>query len=130
MRSMHGMFVHDFPNAIVFGTAQAGFTANYPHLLDEQARHLAFLMTEMKKRDAHLVEVTVEAEQEWVDTIIEKAALNEKFLESCTPGYYNNEGKPKDRTAQNSSYGGGSDEYFVILNKWRETGELPGLLLS
>lgn len=130
MRSMHGMFVHDFPNAIIFGTAQAGFTANYPHLLDEQARHLTFLMTKMKKQDKNRVEVTVDAEQAWVDTIIEKAALNEKFLESCTPGYYNNEGKPRDRTAQNSSYGGGSDAYFVILDKWRESGEMPGLSLT
>ena len=130
MRSMHGMFVRNFPNAIIFGPAQAGFTANYPHLLDEQARHVAYLMTEVKNRDLQQLEVTPEAEQEWVDTIIEKAALNEKFLESCTPGYYNNEGKPADRTAQNASYGGGSDAYFAILDKWRETGELPGLQLS
>lgn len=130
MRSLHGMFVHNFPNAVIFGPPQAGFTANYPHSLDEQARHLAYLMGELRDRKATQIEVTEEAEQEWVDTIIEKAALNEKFLADCTPGYYNNEGKPSERAKQNASYGGGSDEYFRIIDDWRKTGELPGLAVT
>jgi cyclohexanone monooxygenase len=124
------MFVHNFPNAVIFGPPQAGFTANYPHSLDEQARHLAYLMGELRDRKATQIEVTEEAEQEWVDTIIEKAALNEKFLADCTPGYYNNEGKPSERAKQNASYGGGSDEYFRIIDDWRKTGELPGLAVT
>jgi hypothetical protein len=28
-----------------------------------------------------------------------------KFLESCTPGYYNNEGRPAERSVRNGSYG-------------------------
>ena len=31
-----------------------------------------------------------------------------KFLGDCTPGYYNNEGKPGERSGQNTSYGKGS----------------------
>ncbi|MEO1100715.1 MAG: NAD(P)/FAD-dependent oxidoreductase [Pseudomonadota bacterium] len=130
MRSLHGMHVRGFPNAFVMGPAQAGFTANYPHLLDEQAVHLAYLISEANKRQAKTVEVSEAGEQGWVDTINEKAILRAKFLEECTPGYYNNEGKPGDRSAQDGPYGGGPIEYFTLLDKWRERGELDGLELT
>ncbi|PCJ68739.1 MAG: monooxygenase [Rhodobiaceae bacterium] len=130
MRTLHGMHVRGFPNAFIMGPAQAGFTANYPHLLDEQARHLAYLLTQAKDRQMARIEVTEEAEQGWVDTILSKATLRQKFFEECTPGYYNNEGKANERAIQNSPYGGGSDEYFRILADWRNEGGLAGLQLS
>ena len=34
--------------------------------------------------------------------------MRQKFLEECTPGYYNNEGKPSALAARNGFYGGGS----------------------
>ena len=52
------------------------------------------------------------------------------FLEECTPGYYNNEGKPGERSGQNGFYGGGSVEFFQILRDWRAEGELAGLELA
>ena len=130
MRSLHGMFVHGFPNLLVMGPAQAGFTANYPHLLAEQAVQIAYTLDETRARQANRLELTPAAEQTWVDTIIEKAMLRQKFLEECTPGYYNNEGKPSDRSRQDLSYGAGPDPYFAILKKWREEGELAGLALA
>ena len=56
--------------------------------------------------------------------MIDKARISLPFLESCTPGYYNNEGQPEKRAAQNSTYGGGSIEYFQILADWRGDGAL------
>ena len=130
MRSQHGMFVHGFPNLFVMGPAQAGFTANYPHLLAEQAVQIGYTLAEARARQAGRFELTEEAEQAWVDTIIDKAMLRRKFLEECTPGYYNNEGKPGDRSNQDASYGAGPDPYFAILKAWREEGELAGLALA
>ncbi|MBR9836221.1 MAG: monooxygenase, partial [Alphaproteobacteria bacterium] len=129
-RSLFGMYVHGFPNMFVMGTTQAGFTANYPHLLEEQANHIGYTISEADKRQAHTVELNEAAEQGWVDEIIEKAMLRENFFEECTPGYYNNEGKLSERAKQNTSYGGGSDAYFAIIKKWREAGTLDGLNLS
>ena len=63
------------------------------------------------------------------DTIVRMAVLAQEFLENCTPGYYNNEGKPGERSGQNGFYGGGSVEFFRILQEWRATGELKGLEL-
>lgn len=130
MRSLHGLAVNGFPNMFLMGPGQAGFTANYPHLLDEQAEQIAYILSEVSARQAGTFEASPEGEAAWVQQIIEKAVMRQQFLEECTPGYYNNEGKPSDRAAQNNSYGEGPNAYFRILKAWRESGELEGLELS
>ena len=130
MRSLHGLAVNNFPNMFLMGPGQAGFTANYPHLLDEQAEQIAYILSEVSARQAGTFEASAEGEAAWVQQIIEKAVMRQQFLEECTPGYYNNEGKPSDRAAQNNSYGEGPNAYFRILKAWRESGELAGLELS
>ena len=53
----------------------------------------------------------------------------ESFQEACTPGYYNNEGKP-NTNPQNNSYGGGALEYFKLLDGWRKSNKLQGLVTA
>ncbi|AXE64486.1 monooxygenase [Hyphomonas sp. CACIAM 19H1] len=130
MRSLHGLAVNNFPNMFLMGPGQAGFTANYPHLLDEQAEQIAYILSEVSARQAGTFEASPEGEAAWVQQIVEKAVMRQQFLEECTPGYYNNEGKPSDRAAQNNSYGEGPNAYFRILKAWRDSGELEGLELS
>jgi cyclohexanone monooxygenase len=76
------------------------------------------------------VEASAEAEAKWVETLIGLARLGQDFFESCTPGYYNNEGKPNDRSAQNGFYGGGPVQFFKLLEDWWAEGGLQGLGLS
>ncbi len=127
--TLHGMHVHGFPNCFIMGNQQTGFTANYPHMLNEQSKHIAHILQHALEAGAQTVEVTEEAEAEWVETIIQAARDGQKFLEDCTPGYYNNEGKPGERSGRDGFYGGGSPEFFRILHEWRATGKLPGLEL-
>jgi cyclohexanone monooxygenase len=129
-RTLHGMHVHGFPNCFLMSNAQAGFTANFPHLSNEQARHLAYVIRKALDAGAARVEVTAEAEQAWIDTCIQKARQTGDFFENCTPGYYNNEGKPGERSAQDGFYGGGSPEFFRLLEAWRADGKLAGLEVS
>jgi cation diffusion facilitator CzcD-associated flavoprotein CzcO len=130
METLHGIFSHGFPNLFIMSPGQAGFTVSYPHLLREQADHIAHVVDHALRHDVATVEVTPDAEQDWVQTVIDKSRISLPFLESCTPGYYNNEGEPKKRAAQNSTYGGGSIEYFKILADWRSDGSMPGLQLA
>jgi cyclohexanone monooxygenase len=81
------------------------------------------------EHDVRTVETSEAAEAEWVDTIIRLARFGRDFLEACTPGYYNNEGRLSDRAAQNGFFGGGSIEFFRILRDWRAQGGLAGLEL-
>jgi cyclohexanone monooxygenase len=127
--TLHGMHSRGFPNCFIFSPTQAGFTVNFPHLLDEQARHLAYILREAVDRGATIVEASEEAEAAWVQTIIDMAQYNVRFLESCTPGYYNNEGRPAERSIRNSSYGAGAIAFFKVLDDWRSRGDLAGLEL-
>ncbi len=128
-RTLHGMHVHGFPNCYLMANAQAGFTASYPHMLNEQAKHLAHVIRHGLDAGARTIEVTPEAEQAWIDRCIAKARQTGDFFENCTPGYYNNEGKPGERSAQDGFYGGGSPEFIRILDAWRAEGTLAGLEL-
>jgi cyclohexanone monooxygenase len=130
LRTLHGMHTHGFPNCFIMGPQQSGFTVNYPHALDEQSKHIAYVLKQAVGRGARTIEVSEEAEQEWVDTVLRLAGLGREFLESCTPGYYNNEGKLSERAAQNGFFGGGSIAFFEILRQWREEGGLKGLVLG
>jgi cyclohexanone monooxygenase len=76
------------------------------------------------------VEASQAAEDEWVETIISKAVMRQAFLEECTPGYYNNEGKPSTLAARNGSYGAGPVAFVKVLEDWRAEGTLPGLELT
>ena len=58
------------------------------------------------------------------------AVFNQSFLESCTPGYYNNEGRPAERSLKNGSYGAGSVAFIKVLEEWRAAGDLAGLQLT
>jgi cyclohexanone monooxygenase len=127
IRTLHGMHVHGFPNCFIMSNAQAGFTANYPHLLDEQARHIAYIIRTGVDRGIRSVEATEAGEAGWVQQCIDKARDTGDFFENCTPGYYNNEGKTSERSAQDGFYGGGSLEFFEILEDWRAKGHLEGM---
>ena len=130
VRTMHGMHSRGFPNCLIMGNQQTGFTANYPHMLNEQSTHLSYIIKHASDNKARTVEVSEEGEGQWVETIISLARLGAEFLESCTPGYYNNEGKPGERSGQDGFYGGGSPQFFRILKEWREKGGLEGLEIS
>jgi cyclohexanone monooxygenase len=129
MRTLHGMHTRGFPNCFIMGPQQAGFTVNFPHLLNEQGKHIAYIVKHAIDNRVRTVEVSEAAEGEWVDTIVRLAVIAQQFLEDCTPGYYNNEGKPGERSGQNGFYGGGSVEFFRILHEWRAAGGLQGLEL-
>jgi cyclohexanone monooxygenase len=129
-RTMHGMGSHGFPNLFIMNTSQGGFTANFPHLLDESAVHQAYIMRTAIDRGCTRVEVTEEAEQGWVETILGfkgMGAMGGLGGASCTPGYYNNEGRPNPNAAQSMPFGGGSIRFFQLLKEWREDGSFQGL---
>ena len=130
VRTLHGMHSRGFPNCFIMGPQQSGFTVNYPHALDEQSKHVAYIVRQALDRGLRTLEVSPEAEEQWVQTIIAFARMGREFLEACTPGYYNNEGKPRERSAQDGFYGGGSPEFIRILEEWRKRETLPGLVIE
>ncbi|MBW2413630.1 MAG: NAD(P)/FAD-dependent oxidoreductase [Deltaproteobacteria bacterium] len=130
VKSFHGMHVKDFPNCFIMSNAQSGFTPSYPHMLNEQAKHIAYILKNAIDNKVNTIETSPDAQKEWIETIISVARGRNDFLQNCTPGYYNNEGKPNDRTAQDGFYGGGSVAFIKLWDDWRAEGSLKGLELS
>ncbi|CAB4633927.1 MAG: NAD(P)-binding protein [Actinobacteria bacterium] len=128
-RTFHGFHSHGFPNCFIVSGVQSGFTVNFPHMLEEQARHIAHILEHAQTNDIKRIEVTEESEEWWVERIISLSQNNIQFLESCTPGYYNNEGKPATRGVQSGSYGGGPVAFVQVLEQWRAEGDMRGLTL-
>ena len=127
--TLHGMQTAGFPNCFIISQAQSGFTVSFPHAMNEQAKHIAYIINQVRQSNANVVEVTAQAEQEWVQEIIKMSRLSESFQAECTPGYYNNEGKPNPKSVQNGSYGAGPVKFFKVIEDWREDGTLQGLEL-
>ena len=126
MATFHGLHSRGFPNAFFFGPQQSGFTATYTFALDENAMQTAYILGELKKRGAKRIDASEKAESAWINTIKRVARQTEEFQKSCTPGYYNNEGHVEFES-QNTFYGGGPIEFFNLMAKWREAGDLKGL---
>jgi cyclohexanone monooxygenase len=99
-------------------------------VLDEQSRHIAYILEQAHEREVRTVDVSEAAEAGWVRTVVEASVANLAFLESCTPGYYNNEGHPNgDLVRQNGTYAPGIMVFANKLREWREEGALAGLEL-
>jgi cyclohexanone monooxygenase len=128
--TLHGFHSRGFPNCFIVSNIQSGFTVNFPHMLDEQSKHLAYVLQHALGHGIRVVEASEEAEQAWVQTIVDLSATNLKFLEACTPGYYNNEGRPGERSLRNGSYGAGAIAFIRLLEQWRAEGSLAGLELT
>jgi cyclohexanone monooxygenase len=134
MKTFHGFTTRGFPNYFLMGMSQNGFSVNLTHVLDDQARHIAHLITEVDKRQKRSMEPTEEAEAAWVAMIRSQAALGLAFLEACTPGYYNAEGRVGKPGAAPGlgmmGYAPGASAFNALMENWRAQGDLEGLVLE
>ena len=129
MRSLHGMNVHGFPNLFILGFAQAANQiANVPQNYVENGLAIGDIIAHAESTGAATVEPSAKAEQDWIDFITSTTRGIRGGMD-CTPGYYNNEGKPMGRREQQNSSGhpGGPIAFFNHLEEWRSTGEFAGL---
>ncbi|KAA8964823.1 NAD(P)/FAD-dependent oxidoreductase [Mycobacterium sp.] len=127
VRTLHGLHVNGFPNFFIESIAQSGFTVNFPYLIDTQSRHVAWVIAWALRHGAATVEATPEAEAAWVDTVLQRSSVIAGRRESCTPGYYNREGRADAKLNQDSFFFGSPTEYADILQAWRAAGALEGL---
>jgi len=129
MQSLHGLHVHGFPNLFILGPNQGGnLISNITQNLTEAGTTIAAVVAHVLESDADTVEVTKEAEQAWV-RMLEGSSLGFLGNPDCTPGYYNNEGKPIGRREllNGSGYPEGPAAYFDYIDAWRNSGDFEGL---
>jgi len=130
VKTLHGFHARGFPNCFIVSHTQSGFTVNFPHMLNEQSKHLAYIVSHALATQVRALEVSEAAQAEWVQTILDLAVQREKFAAECTPGYYNNEGKPNPKAVQNGFYGAGPVAFVKLLEDWRADGGMKGLEIT
>ena len=129
MQTMHGVHVHGFPNLFIIGPNQgANLISNITSNLADAGRTIASVIAHTLALGADEVEVTLDAEQAWVQTL---EGAGSTFLNNpdCTPGYYNNEGRavgPRERLTA-VGYPPGPVAFFQYIDGWRTSGEFAGL---
>jgi cation diffusion facilitator CzcD-associated flavoprotein CzcO len=128
MQSFQGMHVHGFPNLFVVGPTQAAnLISNVPHNLVEAGETIASILRHAVEVGADEVEVTADAETDWV-AMIEHHGRRFGNNPDCTPGYYNNEGRsPGRRGLLNAGYPAGPVAFFRYVDEWRTSGDFEGL---
>ncbi|WP_410641716.1 flavin-containing monooxygenase [Amycolatopsis sp. lyj-346] len=126
-KTLHGFYSHGFPNLFHLGPLQNASAVNFVHILQEQATHIGAVVAAARDRDARYIEPTAEAQEAWVGTLRATARDNSAFLTECTPGYYNNEGKPRPLV---NSFAPGPIVFHDLLRRWREEGGLADVLVG
>ncbi len=126
----HGMHSRGFPNCFIISQSQSGMSPNFPHMLSEQAKHLAHIIGHCVQTGVATVEASAQAQDDWVEQIVQTSADRIRKLETCTPGYYNNEGRPSMETARALPHGAGPVMFIDMLRQWRGSGDFAGLELN
>ncbi|HEX3917697.1 MAG TPA: NAD(P)/FAD-dependent oxidoreductase [Caulobacteraceae bacterium] len=129
MRSKHGIHVHGFPNAFfVQPTQGANLISNVPHNLTEAGQTIAAIIRHGLDTGVKEIEVTQAAQDEWVALLLTGMGRMMMGSADCTPGYYNNEGRPMGEAARyNVGYPAGASAYFQYIDGWRTSGAFDGL---
>ena len=130
LQTLHGFTTRGFPNWFYIGVSQNAFSVNMTSMFDDQARHVAYMIAETRRRGATTIEPTEEAVDDWIGIINGFHVGGLSFLESCTPGYYNNEGSPKAGSAFFGAYTPGINAFNQLLEGYRERGDMAGLELD
>ncbi len=128
--TFHGMQISGFPNFFMIGFLQTALTFNVTHAFTEQARHIAYIIGELRERGAKAVEATSQAERGWEGEMRALSGQDTEYNLACTPGYYNSEGDLDNPFGVNRvRYGAGPDRFFELLADWRGARRLEGLEL-
>jgi cyclohexanone monooxygenase len=87
IRTLHGMTSDGFPNCFFIGRQQAAVTVNLPLSLQNQTRHITYIVTEARKRGAATFEPAPDGVTEYVRDVRKHCTTNSRFFMECTAGY-------------------------------------------
>jgi cyclohexanone monooxygenase len=132
MKTKHGMHVHGFPNMFIIQPTQgANLISNVPHNLTEAGKTIAMTIRHAVDNGYARMEVTQEAEDAWMELLMSGPGRMLGANDTCTPGYYNNEGQPLGPgMTLFLGYPAGAMAYFQYIDQWRSKGDFEGLAFA
>lgn len=129
-RTLHGTMTHGFPNQYYIGYIQGGLNASVTEQFGKQGEHIAHIIGESLKRGVVAVEPSQQAQDDYVHIFNEIQVDMSEYINSCPPGYFNNEGEKNPRWALFRSWGHGWDAFQQMLENWRAKGDMEGMELT
>jgi cyclohexanone monooxygenase len=109
IRTVLGIHTAGYPNFFIMGGYQATFRFNLTDVLQTQGEHIADCIAYARDKGYHSMDVTRDAEEEWIEEVITNRGKTNRSKE-CTPGYYNFEGAFQRR--QDGNYNGSYPKYI------------------
>ena len=130
-----GIFTRGFPNLFLMPAPgmQSTISVNFTHILSEGAEFIAETIALLEERGVKIADVREDAENDWVQKIIDGYADRSAFMAACTPSRLNFEGDLSMANPLNGTYGGGYGDVFAyreLLAEWRAAGTFEGLEIS
>ena len=98
--TLHGLLTRGFPNCFIVSNAQSGHGANFPHMINEQSKHIAYVIDQApparcSNDGAH------RRSRGGLGAGSHRLRPRPAVLQAeCTPGYYNNEGTSTRRRGE------------------------------
>jgi len=130
--SLFGMMSRGFPNMFVMPAPgqQAVVTVNYTQLAVLGAEFVGRTVGMLEDKGAVAFDVDAEAEEAWIQKVLDSWVDGSLLLSACTPSRINNEGDPSGMNPRNGNYGRGLGDFFAyreLLQGWLEDGTCEGL---
>ncbi|MEZ5261803.1 MAG: hypothetical protein R2755_08500 [Acidimicrobiales bacterium] len=73
------MQTNGFPNCFFLRFTQTAVTVSVPMALNEQAKHVTYMINQAQQRGASTIEPAVEAEDAWVQEIRRAQSIGTRF---------------------------------------------------
>ena len=111
-----------FRTASISASLQNALTPNFPHMLDEQVRHVAGIVQQANQRQAQVIEPTAEAEAEWVQSV--RDTPNAGSVSTWNARRATTTAKASGPVSDCSIelYGAGPVVFFDLVRDWRTSG--------
>jgi cation diffusion facilitator CzcD-associated flavoprotein CzcO len=133
--SLFGMMSRGFPNMFIMPGPfqQSVVTVNYTQLAILGGEFVGGAIALLEREGVDVFDVSAEAEEKWVQGIVDAYIDASRVMAACTPSRINNEGHPEERSPLVGAYRGGLGDWFGYrerLEDWVEDGRFDGLELE
>jgi cation diffusion facilitator CzcD-associated flavoprotein CzcO len=133
--TLFGILSRDFPNmfALPAPAQQSVVTVNYTQLAVLGAEFVAATIDLLRKAGVEVFDVSAEAQDGWVQKIVDSYTDSSPVMSACTPSRINNEGHPEAISPKSGNYGSSFGDWFAyreVLEDWLADGRFEGLELD
>lgn len=124
MMTLFGQASHGFPNLWHIQPFQAGLSQGNTLVARTHAENIAYIICKCRRSNVRCLEPTQEAEDAWVQGVVDAKRAARPMRLACTPGYLNDEGRESIEALRLGFLP--LMKWQTILQQWRVADKLEG----